>query len=163
LRRLRKRCSSTGGIGISDDEDDRFANDFSIDIPNGSRGYESLYDGYLVDDYGKVVGEARQYDPYSKFGHIMLYEIDSFGYVPGFIKKGLRLMSEDDLMTDEKLRKSLEDARYEKWKRYHIVDLIAEYDAMCKQRSFFETFCKRIYQDVLEKEESGSDTSHFQK
>jgi hypothetical protein len=82
-----------------------------------------------------VVGEARKYDPYSKFGHMMLYEIDSFGFVPGFIKKGLRLMSEDDLVSDEKLRKSLEGAKYEKWKRYHIVDLIAEYDVMCKQRS----------------------------
>lgn len=130
MRRPRRRCSSTGGIGISDD----------------------LYNGYLVDDDGKVVGEARSYDPYSQFGEIMLYEIDSFGYVSGFIKKGLRVMSEEDLMSDENLKKSLESAKYESWKRYNIVDLIAEYDSMCKQRSFFETFCKRIYQDVLEKE-----------
>jgi len=116
------------------------------------KGYESLYDGYLVDDYGKVVGETKQYDPYSKFGHIMLYEIDSFGYVHGFVKNGLRLMSEEDLMTDENLRKSLEEVKYDKWKRYHIVDLITEYDSMCKQRSFFETFCKRLYQYFLEKE-----------
>jgi hypothetical protein len=130
LRKPRKRCSSTGGSAISDD----------------------LYDGYLVDDDGKVIGEAVEYDPYSKFGKIMLYEIDSFGFVPGFIKKGLRLMSEEDLLSDEKLRKSLESAKYETWKRYNIVDLIAEYDQMCKNREFFETFCKRIYQDVLEKE-----------
>ncbi len=152
MRRHGKRCSSTGGIEISDD-DDRFADDFDVDIPNGQKGYESLYDGYLVDDYGKVVGEARKYDPYSQFGHIMLYEVDSFGYVPGFIKKGLRLMSEEDMMSDEKLKKSLEEAKYEKWKRYHIVDLIAEYDDMCKNRAFFETFCKKIYNDVQEKEE----------
>jgi hypothetical protein len=152
LRRRRKRCNSTGGIGISDD-DDRYADDFEVKIPkDGSKGYESLYDGYLVDDYGKVVGEARRYDPYSQFGHIMLYEIDAFGYVPGFIKKGLRLMSEEDMVSDKNLRKSLEEAKYDKWKRYHIVDLVAEYDAMCKQRSFFETFCRRIYQDILEKE-----------
>lgn len=152
MRRPRKRCSSTGGSAISDD-DDRFADDFEVNIPTDrSKKYESLYDGYLVDDYGKVVGEAREYDPYSKFGHIMLYEIDSFGYVPGFIKKGLRLMSEEDLLSDDKLRKSLESAKYETWKRYNIVDLIAEYDQMCKNREFFETFCKRIYQDVLEKE-----------
>lgn len=153
MRRPRKRCSSTGGRDISDDEDDRFADDFSVDIPtDGSKGYESLYDGYLVDDYGKVVGEARKYDPYSKFGHIMLYEIDSFGYVPGFIKKGLRIMSEDDLMSDDKLRESLEEAKYEKWKRYHIVSLIAEYDRMFKDRNYFDRFCKIIYKDVLEKE-----------
>jgi hypothetical protein len=159
LKRHRKRCNSTGGSVISDDEDDDFVDDFSVDIPaDSSKKYESLYDGYLVDDYGKVVGEATRYDPYSKFGHIMLYEIDSFGYVPGFVKKGLRLMSEEDMLSDDKLKKSLEEAKYEKWKRYHIVDLIAEYDSMCKQRSFFETFCKRIYQDVLEKKK-GSDYS----
>lgn len=149
----RKRCSSIGGIEISDDEDDRFADDFEVKIPgDSSKGYKSLYDGYLVDDGGRIVGEARKYDPYSKFGHIMLYEIDSFGFVPGFIKKGLRLMSEEDLMSDKKLRKSLESAKYETWKRYNIVDLIAEYDQMCKNRDFFETFCKRTYQDVLEKQ-----------
>jgi hypothetical protein len=105
-----------------------------------------------VDDDGKVVGEARRYDPYSRFGEIMLYDIDSFGFVPGYIKKGLRLMSEEDMMSDENLRKSLESAKYETWKRYNIVDLIAEYDAMFKNREFFETFCKRIYEDVSEKE-----------
>jgi len=153
LRRPRKRCSSIGGSAISDDEDDRFADDFDVKIPTGRpNGYESLYDGYLVDDEGRVVGEARKYDPYSQFGHIMLYDIDSFGFIPGYIKKGLRLMSENDLMSDEKLRKSLESAKYETWKRYNIVDLIAEYDQMCKNREFFETFCKRLYQDFLEKE-----------
>ena len=160
MRRPRKRCSSTGGIGISDDEDDNFADDFSVDIhADRSKKYKSLYEGYLVDDYGKVVGEATRYDPYSKFGHIMLYEIDSFGYVPGFVKNGLRLMSEEDMMSDDKLKKSLEKAKYEKWKRCHIVDLIAEYDAMCKQRSFFETFCKRLYQDFLEKKRDSDYTN----
>jgi hypothetical protein len=32
------------------------------------------------------------------------------------------------------------------------VDLIAEYDAMFKNREFFETFCRRIYDDILERE-----------
>ncbi|MFY9300026.1 MAG: hypothetical protein WAO91_02390 [Candidatus Nitrosotenuis sp.] len=135
MRRPRKKCNSTGGTGISDD---------------------NLYDGYLVDDDGKVIGEARGYDPYSKFGEIMLYEIDAFGYVPGFIKKGLRLMSEADLMSDENLRKSLEAAKYESWKRYNIMDLIAEYDRMFKDKDHFERFCKCIYDSVLEKEKSSN-------
>lgn len=129
MRRPRRRCSSTGGIGISDD----------------------LYNGYLVDDDGKVIGEARSYDPYSQFGEIMLYEIDSFGYVSGFIKKGLRVMSEVDIMSDENLKKSLESAKYESWKRYNILDLIAEYDRMFKDRNHFERFCKIVYESVLEK------------
>ena len=66
-------------------------------------------------------------------------------------------MSEEDMISDDKLRRSLEDAKYEKWKRYNIVDLIAEYDAMCKNRSFFETFCKRIYRDFSEEEERAFD------
>lgn len=133
MRRPRRRCSSIGGIGISDD---------------------NLYDGYLVDNEGKVIGEARRYDPYSQFGEIMLYEIDVFGYVPGFVKKGLRLMSESDLMSDENLRRSLEAAKYESWKRCNIMDLIVEYDRMFKDGKHFERFCKIIYEDVLEKEKS---------
>jgi len=30
-----------------------------------------------VDRRGKIRGEARNYDPYSRFGEIMLYEIDT--------------------------------------------------------------------------------------
>ncbi|MEM3112333.1 MAG: hypothetical protein QXY90_04765 [Candidatus Anstonellales archaeon] len=130
MRRPRKGCGSTGGIGISDD----------------------LFEGYLVDSRNNVIGEAREYDPYSCFGYIMLYEIDSFGFVPGYVSNGIRLMSEDDLKSDEGLRRSLEAAKYETWKRHNIVDLIAEYDRMFKNGEFFETFCKRIYRDVLEKE-----------
>lgn len=135
MRRPRGRCSSTGGREISDD---------------------NLYDGYLVDDDGKIVGEAKQYDPYSQFGHIMLYEIDLFGFVPGFVKKGLRLMSEEDMMSDRKLRRSLETAKYECWKRRNIVDLVAEYDRMFKDGDHFERFCKCVYDSVLEKEKSNN-------
>lgn len=100
-----------------------------------------------MDDDGKVVGEARQYDPYSQFGHIMLYEIDSFGFVPGFVKKGLRLMSEEDLMSDRKLRESLETAKYECWKRHNIRDLLRNYE---KNRRFneFESFCRQLYEKI---------------
>ena len=33
----------------------------------------------------------------------MLYEVDSFGFVPGFISKGIRLMSEEDMKADKGL------------------------------------------------------------
>jgi hypothetical protein len=91
-----------------------------------------------VDGRGRVVGEAKGYDPYSGFGEIMLYEIDSFGYVSGYVSKGIRLMSEE--------------AQYDCWKRHNIVDLIAEDDRMFKDRDYFERFCKTVYRDVLEKE-----------
>lgn len=97
----------------------------------------------------------KGYDPYSGFGHIMLYEVDSFGYVPGYVSKGIRLMSEENLKSDERLRKALEEAQYDCWKRHNIVDLIAEYDRMFKDRDYFERFCKTVYRDVLEKEHKG--------
>jgi hypothetical protein len=94
----------------------------------------------------------------------MLYEVDSFGFVPGFVSKGVKLMSEEDLKADDNLRKEFEETKYLVWKRHNIADLIEEYDRTFKSYGLFETFCKRIYQDVLEKEkESGSDSSHFQK
>jgi hypothetical protein len=144
LRRPRKRCSSTGGIEISDD--DRFADDFDVKIPrDGSKGYESLYDGYLVDDDGKVVGEARRYDPYSRFGHIMLYEVDSFGFVPGFISKGVKLMSKEDLKSDRRLNREFKESQYQVWKRYNVMDLIREYDTMLKNKETFDKFCREAY------------------
>jgi len=123
LRRPRGRCSSTGGREISDD----------------------LYEGYLVSEEGKIIGEARRYDPYSKFGDIMLYEVDTFGFVPGFISKGIRLMSEEDMKVDRKLRKELEESKYEVWKRHNIVDLIREYDTMFKNKHAFDDFCRDLY------------------
>lgn len=102
------------------------------------------------------MGEAHRYDPYSQFGHIMLYEIDSFGFVPGFIKKWLRLMSEDNLMSEEEFRKSLEITKYDIWRRYNLEDLISEYDRMFEDRKFFDSFCKNIYKGVLENENKHS-------
>jgi hypothetical protein len=73
-------------------------------------------------------------------------------------------MSEEDLKADDNLRKEFEETKYLVWKRHNIADLIEEYDRTFKSYGLFEAFCKRIYQDVLEKEkESGSDSSHFQK
>ena len=58
-------------------------------------------EGYIVDDQGRIKGEAKRYDPYSKFGEMILYDIDSFGFVMGFLNKGWQVMSESDLMQDE--------------------------------------------------------------
>jgi len=113
---------------------------------------DDLYEGYLVDDLGNVIGEARRYDPYSQFGDIMIYEMDSFGFIPGFIKKGLRLMSEEDLMCDENLRRSLKTVKYESWKRYNIVNLMQDYNRMFRDHDSFEKFCRCIYESTFENE-----------
>lgn len=133
--RPRKKLGITGGDCTEDDE---------------------FIEGYIVDERGRIKGEAKKYDPYSKFGEMMLYDIDSFGFVIGFLSKGWQVMSESDMMQDEKLRKSLEVAKYGVWKRYNILDLMSDYGKMCKDMDHFEIFCRSIYRDVLEKEKKKS-------
>jgi hypothetical protein len=81
----------------------------------------------------------------------MLYEVDSFGFVPGFISKGIRLMSEEDMKADKGLRKELEESKYEVWKRHNIIDLIREYDSMFKNKHTFDNFCRGIYHKTNDK------------
>lgn len=104
---------------------------------------------------GKIVGEAKKYDPYSRFGSIMMYEMDSFGYVLGYVSGDVKIMSETDLRSDNYLRKELEETLYQNWKRRNVSGLVSEYDRMCRNREFFETFCRRIYEDNLGKETDG--------
>ena len=99
---------------------------------------------------------AKRYDPYSKFGEMMLYDIDSFGFVMGFLRKGWQVMSESDLMQDENLRKSLDVAKYDVWKRYNIVSLMSDYSKMFDDRDHFEMFCRGIYKGVLEREKQNN-------
>lgn len=117
-------------------------------ITGGDCTEDDFIEGYIIDEHGMVKGEAKKYDPYSKFGEMMLYDIDSFGFVIGFLGKGWQVMSESDLMQDEKLRKSLEIAKYDVWKRYNIIDLIAEHDRMFKDKENFDRFCRKTYDNL---------------
>lgn len=76
----------------------------------------------------------------------MLYEIDSFGFCPGFVRNGWTLMSEKDLRLDDSFREKLEEVKYDLWKRNNILHLIREYDSM-KNGGDFERFCKNKYED----------------
>jgi hypothetical protein len=64
---------------------------------------DELQEGYVIEN-GRIIGETRRYDPYSGFGDIMLYEIDSFGFVSGYIGRDLQVMSEQDIVQDEVLK-----------------------------------------------------------
>lgn len=130
--RLRRKLGITGG-DCTEDED-------------------GFLEGYIVDERGRIKGEAKKYNPYSKFGEMMLYDIDSFGFVMGFLSKGWQVMSESDLMSDENLRKSLEVAKYDVWKRYNILNLMSDYGKMFDDRDHFEMFCRSIYKGILENE-----------
>lgn len=102
-------------------------------------------DGYVIDRIGKIRGEVRNYDPYSRFGEIMLYEIDEFGFVPGYISIKWSVMSEEDISVNRKLSKRLRQAKYQAWKRSNIDYLLKEYNNVYRNADNFEMFCSEKY------------------
>ncbi len=92
-----------------------------------------------------IRGEARNYDPYSRFGEIMLYEIDVFGFVAGYISKEWHVMSEQDIFADRRLVRRLYEAKYQTWKRYNISELIEEYKKNNQSEGNFEKFCRELF------------------
>lgn len=100
-----------------------------------------------MDRKGKIVGEARRYDPYSRFGDILLYEVDVFGFCPGFIHADWTLMSERDIKENEKLRKELKQTIYDLWRRRNILELVTKYEKGNQQQSFTE-FCRLEYERI---------------
>lgn len=101
----------------------------------------------MVELVNKIAAELSLWKPQITGLSILANKLRSFD-----LKKGLKIMSEEDLMSDENLKRSLETAKYESWKRYNIMDLIVEYDRMFKDREHFGRFCKIVYESVLEKE-----------
>lgn len=119
----------------------------------GSTGVDSIRDeereGYVVDPRGKIRGEARNYDPYSRFGDIMLYEIDVFGFVPGYVSKNWQVMSEEDVLGDRKLARRLYEAKYQVWKRYNINELHECYKRKNNEYGAnFERFCRKEFSKI---------------
>jgi len=148
LRRQSKESGSTEGRRIDDEyEDDDFADDFEIKIPtHRPEKRKSLYDGYVVDSRGRIRGEARRYDPYAKFGEIMLYEIDVFGFVLGYVSNSWKIMSEQDLLSDRHLARRLREAKYQVWKRHNILELNQTYERLYTERGAdFERYCRYLY------------------
>lgn len=148
--RPRKRSDSTEVFRI-DDEDDEFADSFEVKIPvDGSRKRESLYDGYVVDPRGKIRGEAKRYDPYSRWGEIMLYDIDVFGFVAGYVSKNWQVMSEQDLLADKRLARRLNEAKYQVWMRHNGFNLKVQY--MKKYRLLdkreFDKLCRDLFRRI---------------
>lgn len=126
LRRPRRRSGSTGGNSIRDER----------------------REGYVIDRIGKIRGEVKNYDPYSRFGEIMLYDIDEFGFVPGYISMKLHVMSEEDISVNKKLSKRLRQAKYQAWKRSNINRLLNEYSKYLNME-IFERFCVDMYRRTV--------------
>ena len=96
-----------------------------------------------------IRGETRRYDPYARFGEIMLYEIDAFGFVSGYVSKNWHIMSEDDLLADSRMAKRLQAAKYQVWKRHNITELQEAYERKNAQyRGSFEKFCRKTFSRI---------------
>jgi len=111
-------------------------------------------DGYVVDEYGRIIGEARGYDPYSRFGEVMFYEIDVFGFIAGYIHDNWNVLSRTDIVNDKILLKQLEKTEYENWKRHNIAELMIKYDRKPQNESFTD-FCKFEYHRILNDKHTG--------
>jgi hypothetical protein len=127
LRRPRRGSSYTGGDGISDEK----------------------REGYVLDRRGKIRGEVKNYDPYSRFGHVMLYDIDVFGFVPGYISIKWRVMSEEDMAANKRLADRLYETKYQVWKRHNIHELHDLYEKSDQEyKNDFEKLCRDLYDRV---------------
>jgi len=104
-------------------------------------------EGYIVDSRGRIRGEARRYDPYARFGEIMLYEIDAFGFVSGYVSRNWQVMSEEDLLADRKMGRRLREAKYQAWKRHNVLELLSKYERH-QNLIEFEQFCRRSYEKI---------------
>ena len=121
----------------------------SFDSCIGGNGGDSINDekreGYLINKRGKIVGEARNFDPYSLQGEIMMYDVDSFGFMKGYLRRKHRFMSEEDIINDLSLYKELKVVKYKQWKRHNLVELMKEYRIHGKRCKNFDYFCRKIY------------------
>lgn len=99
----------------------------------------------MVDNRGRIKGEVRRYDAYARIGEILLYDIDSFGYVYGYISRNWQIMSEEDIRADKRLTNKLCEAKYQIWKRHNITDLLKEYKIIMNKNDNFERFCREVY------------------
>lgn len=92
----------------------------------------------------------KRYDPYSRFGDIMLYDIDIFGFVSGYVSRNWQIMSEQDLLADKRLAGRLYEAKYQVWMRHNSLHLKVEY--MKKYRRYdkreFEKLCRDLFRRV---------------
>lgn len=92
-------------------------------------------------------GEARNYDPYSRFGEIILYDLDIFGFVSGYVSRNWDVMSEEDLLADSRLARRLYEAKYQVWMRKNVNHLKCEY--LKKYHTYdkreFEKLCRELF------------------
>jgi len=109
-----------------------------------------MQEGYVVDSGGKIRGEVRRYNPYARLGEIMLYEIDSFGFVYSYISGNYCVMSEEDILADRHLAKRLREVKYQCWKRKNILELTEQYEKENPAyKDDLERFCREKFDRIF--------------
>ncbi len=79
----------------------------------------------------------------------MLYDIDSFGFVPGYVPNRWQVMSEQDIQADRRLARRLYEAKYQVWKRYNINELHECYKRKNSEYGAnFERFCRELFRRI---------------
>lgn len=100
--------------------------------------------GFVVSKTGHIVGEAKNYDPFSREGHIMMYWDDS-GYRNSTLEPAYRVMSKNDIESDKGLAKSLEETEYQLWRFANKALLTDEYVRVRKNMYNLDQFCREYY------------------
>ncbi|MBI2005301.1 MAG: hypothetical protein HYS80_00890 [Candidatus Aenigmarchaeota archaeon] len=79
----------------------------------------------------------------------MLYDIDAFGFVGGYISKNWNVMSEQDLLVDKYLGRRLKEAKYQVWRRHNILELKTTYEKFNPEhKNDFERFCREMFERI---------------
>jgi len=78
----------------------------------------------------------------------MLYDVDIFGYLWGYISLDWHVMSEDDIRQDRVLARRLYEAKYQSWKRHNITGLYDSYSKKTHYKGSFERFCRERFDKI---------------
>jgi len=101
--------------------------------------------GYIITKHGRIIGEVDNFDPFSRDGHILMYE-EQYGYKPGVLDEEYKVMSKRDIVQDQSLLKSLEETNYQRWRFDNRKFLSGEYDRIRKNMVDFDLFCRSYRQ-----------------
>ncbi len=79
----------------------------------------------------------------------MLYDIDSFGFVAGYVSKNWNIMSKEDLLADRRLARRLHETKYQLWKRRNVMELHEQYEKTNYTLELsFDKFCREIFKRI---------------
>jgi len=101
---------------------------------------------YIISPEKRVVGEAKNYDSHSRQGLLNLYYVEDGGrFQDAVLDEGYSVVTEQFIEKDEKLRKSLSEAKYQVWRFQNRMLLQSDYERVRRHLLDFDQFCRRYY------------------